>query len=76
MKKIIAVFILMMFNFCLADATNWNSEAALKRVNTIGTKILKANNINHKIEFKVSDTDDINAYADFLNRYGTSVFFV
>lgn len=64
MKKVIAVFVLMMFNFCLADATNWNSAAALKRVNTIGTKILKANNINHSIDFKVSDTDDINAYAD------------
>ena len=64
MKKIFTIFVLMMFNFCFAATTNWNSEAALKRVNTIGTKILKANNINHKIEFKVSDTDDINAYAD------------
>jgi len=64
MKKIIAIFTLMMFSVCFAAATNWNSEAALKRVNTIGTKILKANNVNHPIEFKVSDTDDINAYAD------------
>jgi len=64
MKKIMAIFTLMMFSACFAAATNWNSEAALKRVNTIGTKILKANNVNHPIEFKVSDTDDINAYAD------------
>lgn len=64
MKKILTVFILMMFNFCFGASTNWNSEAALKRVNTIGTKILKANNINHSIDFKVTDTDDINAYAD------------
>jgi len=64
MKKIFAIFVLMLFSVCFGDATNWNSTAALKRVNTIGTKILKANNINHPIEFKVSDTDDINAYAD------------
>ena len=28
----------------LARATDWDSAAALNRVNTIGTKILKANN--------------------------------
>ena len=45
-------------------ATDWDSASALKRVNTIGTKILKANNINHQIEFKVSAEDTINAYAN------------
>jgi len=66
MKKIFVIFAIMMFNFCYA-ATNWDSAAALKRVNTIGEKILKANNVNHKIQFKVSDTADINAYAN-LNK--------
>ena len=46
MKKIIAIFTLMMFSVCFAAATNWNSEAALKRVNTIGTKILNEKGIN------------------------------
>ena len=52
MKKILAVFCLMMFNLAFA-ATDWNSEAALKRVNNIGSKLLKANNVNYDIEFKV-----------------------
>ena len=63
MKKIALVFFMLMFNFVLA-ATDWDSASALKRVNTIGTKILKANNINHSIEFKVSDEDAVNAYAN------------
>ena len=62
MKKII--FALFMMLSSLALATDWDSTAALKRVNTIGTKILKANNINHSIEFKVSAEDTINAYAN------------
>ena len=52
----------MLSSFVLA--TDWDSASALKRVNTIGTKILKANNINHTIEFKVSAEDTINAYAN------------
>lgn len=63
MKKILVIFCLMMFNFAFA-ATDWNSTAALKRVNTIGSKILKANNINYNIQFKVSEQEDINAYAN------------
>ncbi len=62
MKKIILALFLMLSSFVFA--TDWDSEAALKRVNTIGTKILKANNINHSIEFKVSEEDTINAYAN------------
>lgn len=62
MKKIIALLFILFISY--AKAETWDSAAALERVNTIGTKILKANNINHKITFKVSDTDDINAYAD------------
>ena len=62
MKKIIVTLFLMLSS--LALATDWDSASALKRVNTIGAKILKANNINHSIEFKVSDEDTINAYAN------------
>ena len=63
MKKIFTILCLMMFSFASA-ATDWNSEAALKRVNTIGTKLLKANNVNYDIEFKVSQEEDVNAYAN------------
>ena len=62
MKKILLVLGLLMFNFALA--TDWDSEAALKRVNTIGAKLLKANNVNYPIEFKVSNEEDVNAYAN------------
>ena len=62
MKKILLILTLLMFNF--AFATDWNSEAALKRVNTIGSKLLKANNVNYPIEFKVSNEEDVNAYAN------------
>ena len=65
MKKILLVFVLMLF--CTASsfaADNWNSTAALNRVNTIGNKIIKANGIGQTITFKVSDQADINAYAN------------
>lgn len=63
MRKILILGLMLMFNIAYA-ATDWNSEAALKRVNAIGTKLLKANNVNYDIEFKVSDEADINAYAN------------
>lgn len=44
--------------------TNWNQDENLKRVNTIGTKILSANNLPQGITFKVSDDESINAYAN------------
>lgn len=46
------------------SSTNWNEEASLKRVNTIGTKILQANSLPEGITFKVSDDESINAYAN------------
>lgn len=62
MKKILLIFSILLINFSFA--TDWNSTAALNRVNTIGQKILKANNINYPIQFKVSNEADINAYAN------------
>ncbi len=46
------------------STANWNEEASLKRVNTIGATILKANNLPEGITFKVSDDESINAYAN------------
>ena len=47
--------------------TNWDSAASLKRVNTIGTKLMKANGLPTNVTFKVSDDETINAYAN-LNK--------
>lgn len=44
--------------------TNWNSAAAVNRVNTIGKKLISANGIGQNITFKVSDQADVNAYAN------------
>lgn len=67
-RLIIALLLTFVLNlFSIANATDWDSTSALKRVSTIGTKILKANGINASIEFKVSDDEDVNAYAD-LNK--------
>ncbi len=62
MKKIVLIFIVLLINFSFAQ--DWDSAAALNRVNAIGQKILKANNINYPIKFKVSNKADINAYAN------------
>lgn len=70
MKKIIlsavfmCVFNVMAFGATATTTTDWNSTAAVNRVNTIGTKIIKANGIGQAITFKVSDQADINAYAN------------
>lgn len=63
MKKILFLILFLLSGICYA-ASDWDSAQSLKRVSTIGSKILKANNVNYVIEFKVSDTDDINAYAN------------
>ncbi|MBR1617015.1 M48 family metallopeptidase [bacterium] len=62
MKKIVLILIILLFSHSFA--LDWDSSSALLRVNTIGKKILQANNINHNIEFKVSNEDAVNAYAN------------
>lgn len=63
MKKIFIIFALFMFSIAYA-AVDWDSASALKRVNNIGNKLLRANNVNYDIEFKVSNEEDVNAYAN------------
>ena len=68
MKKILlSVFAILFFSVssfaATTTTTNWDSAAALKKVNTIGQKILKANSLPTQVEFKVSDEDHVNAYA-------------
>ena len=64
MKKILIITFILILNIAYGASVDWDSASALNRVNTIGTKILKANNINHNIEFKVSNEDAVNAYAN------------
>lgn len=55
---------MFMCNIGAIAAENWDSAAALNRVNTIGTKLVKSNGIGQAITFKVSDQADVNAYAN------------
>lgn len=67
MKKILSLFAVLIFFVTTARAattTDWDSEASLKRVNTIGSKLLKANGLPTQVVFKVSDDESINAYAN------------
>ena len=67
MKRVLVFISILLLSTNLVFAEDWNSENALKRVNTIGNKIVQANGVKHTIEFKVSDEADINAYAN-LNK--------
>ncbi len=72
MKKIIFGIVFMLITnvtvfgatTTATTATNWDSAAAVQRVNTIGKKLIVANGIGQNITFKVSDQADINAYAN------------
>lgn len=64
MKKIILTLTVVLLCNIAVFAENWNSTAALNRVNTIGNKIIKANGIGQAITFKVSEQADVNAYAN------------
>ncbi|MBO6273176.1 M48 family metallopeptidase [bacterium] len=74
MKKIIFAIVLTLFcNIAVYSATatttatsttNWDSAAAVQRVNTIGKKLIVANGIGQNVTFKVSDQADVNAYAN------------
>lgn len=64
MKKIVLTLMMVLLCSVSVFADNWDSAAALKRVNTIGNKIINANGIGQNITFKVSDQADVNAYAN------------
>ena len=64
MKKILLTIFLIFILPLTVIAEDWNSEAALKRVNTIGTKLLQTNGVQQEIEFKISEEEDVNAYAN------------
>ena len=67
MKRILICLIALIISAGASFAatnTNWDSDAQLKRVNTIGQKILQANKLPSGITFKISEEDHINAYAN------------
>lgn len=61
-KILLSLFILLICPNVMAE--NWDSAAALKRVNTIGNKLLQANGVKQPVQFRVSNDEDMNAYAN------------
>lgn len=68
MKKFFGLFVAFLLGLQLtssaATTTNWTTKANVARVNTIGKALLAKNNLPTKIEFKVIETDEINAFAN------------
>lgn len=67
MKRILGLLLGLIIGVQLsanAATTNWTSAANVKRVNTIGKNLLAKNNLPTKINFKVIETDEINAFAN------------
>lgn len=66
MKKFFGLFIALVLGIQLSAnaATDWTNKANVARVNTIGKALLAKNNLPTKIEFKVIETDEVNAFAN------------
>lgn len=66
MKKIFGLFIAFLLGIQLSAnaATDWTAKANVTRVNNIGKALLAKSNLPNKIEFKVIETDEINAFAN------------
>ncbi len=66
MKKILGLFIAFVLGVQLSAnaATDWTNKANVARVNNIGKALLAKNNLPTKIEFKVIQTVEVNAFAN------------
>lgn len=68
MKKILGLLFALALGFQLsvqaATTTDWTNKANVERVNRIGKALLSKSNLPTKIEFKVMETDKINAFAN------------
>lgn len=68
MKKIFSIILTLFFSLTLttnaATTTNWTTKNSVNKVNTIGKNLLSKNNLPTKINFKVIETDEINAFAN------------
>lgn len=65
-KKIFGLFIAFLLGIQLSAnaATDWTAKANVTRVNNIGKALLAKSNLPNKIEFKVIETDEVNAFAN------------
>ena len=75
MKRIILCLSLLFFGAMSLNAaetalnnTNWTSESAKTKINTIGQKVLTANKLPKEVTFSVVDSEEVNAYADANNQ--------
>lgn len=71
MKKLFGIFVVLMFSVMpvfSASKTEWTAQNGVNRVNKIGKAILTSNNLPSKINFKVIETDEVNAYANGNNE--------
>src|SRR5574344_57076 len=69
MKKFLSVLFLcaifLIGNLSFAETTtNWDSAANQKRVNNIGYVLMTKNKLPSGVSFKVSDSEEVNAYAN------------
>ena len=66
MKKIFGLFIAFLLGIQLSAnaATDWTAKANVTRVNNIGKALLAKSNLPNKIECKVIETDEVNAFAN------------
>lgn len=66
MKKIFTLIFALVFcvHLCASAQTDWTTQTSVNRVNKIGQALLSKNNLPTKIQFKVLETDDVNAFAN------------
>ncbi len=68
MKKILNCLLAAALSLSLssyaATTTNWTTKSNVEKVNRIGKALLQKNNLPTKINFKVIETDEINAFAN------------
>jgi len=68
MKKIFGIILALFFGLNLVSnaqtTTNWTTKSNVDKVNRIGKNLLLKNNLPTKINFKVIETDEINAFAN------------
>ncbi len=71
MKKILLIVLFLIglnVNFAVAETTNWTSEKAKEKINTIGQTVLTKNELPKEVKFNVVVSEEINAYADANNN--------
>lgn len=70
MKKILGLFLALVFacQLCANAATDWTSQTNTDKVNKIGKALLSKSSLPTKINFKVIELDEVNAFANADNE--------